>query len=182
MARPKVPYSRQTISDIADSLKLERPDLDPNDYLYQIYAQRLGRILDAVDDRQCRVNFGISGAEMRVLFALRRSGPSYSLRPTELFRSILVTSGAITKQVDRLIARGYVKRQPGPNKSGGYLIQLTKKGFKIADDALTALADSAVISHEVLNSDERQTVCVLLGKMLRDLEDRLHDDDFQSGS
>lgn len=177
MPRPRVPYSRNHTSDVAASLERERPDLAPADYLYLIYAQRLGRILDAVDERQCRTNFGISGAEMRVLFALRRAGPSYALRPTELFRSILVTSGAITKQVDRLIAGGYVDRQPGPTRSGGYLIHLTPKGFKTADDALTALADSSVVSHDVLSAEERQILCVLLVKMLRDLEDRLHDAD-----
>lgn len=182
MPRPKVPYARNHTSDIAATLKRERPDLDPTDYLYLLYAQRLGRILDAVDDRQCRANFGISAAEMRVLYALRRAAPAYALRPTELFRSILVTSGTITKQVDRLIAGGYVERQPGPNKSGGYLIHLTTKGFKTADDSLTALAGSAVISHEVLSREERQIIYVLLGKMLRDLEDRLHDADMEGDS
>lgn len=179
MPRPRVPYSRNQISDIAASLERERPDLAPTDYLYLIYAQRLGRILEAVDDRQCRTNFGIIAAEMRVLFALRRAGPSYALRPTELFRSILVTSGTITKQVDRLMAGGYVDRQPGPANSGGYLIHLTPKGFKTADDALTALADSSVVSHDVLSAEERQILCVLLVKILRDLEGRLHDADLQ---
>jgi hypothetical protein len=102
--RPKVLDSRNHTARIAAAVKHERPDLDPTDYLYLIYAQRLGRILDAVDEKQCQKTFGISAAEMRVLFALRRAGPSYALRPTELFRSILVTPGAITKQVDRLIA------------------------------------------------------------------------------
>jgi DNA-binding MarR family transcriptional regulator len=92
-----------------------------------------------------------------------------------------VTSGAITKQVDRLIAAGYVDRRPGPDKSGGFLIHLTDKGFKVADDALTALADSSIVSHSALTAKERQTVCKLLAKMLRDLEERFCEDDPQSG-
>lgn len=173
MPRPRVPYARNFTSDIAASLKRERPDLDPADYLHLLYAQRLGRILEAVNDRQCRAQAGISGAEMRVLFALRRAGPGYALRPTELFRSLLVTSGAITKQVDRLMAMGFVDRQPGPDKSGGFLIHLTEKGFRTADEALTALAGSSIVSHEALSRNERQVVCSLLGKLLQDLEDRL---------
>lgn len=177
MPRPKVAYSRDHARDIAASLKREREDLDPADYLYLLYAQRVGRILDAVDNRHCRIEYGISGADMRVLFALRRAGPSYALRPTELFRSLLVTSGAITKQVDRLMADGYVDRLPGPKKSGGFLIHLTEKGFKTADEALTSLVHSSVLSINALTRDERKTVCGLLEKMLLDLEQRLLDDE-----
>ena len=43
------------------------------DYLYLLYAQRVGWITDAVHDKHCRKNFGISSAEMRMLFALRRA-------------------------------------------------------------------------------------------------------------
>ncbi|HKP78102.1 MAG TPA: MarR family transcriptional regulator [Phenylobacterium sp.] len=181
MPRPKVAYSRSHAHDIAASLQRERPDLNQADYLYLLYAQRVGRILDAVDDRHCREDFGISAAEMRVLYALRRAGPPHALRPTELFRSLLVTSGAITKQVDRLSAAGYVDRQPGPDRSGGFLIHLTDKGVQVADDALTALADSSVISRSTLTAKERETVCQLLAKMLRDLEGRLHKDDPEPG-
>ena len=182
MSRPKVAYMQSSPQDIAASLKRERPDLDQTDYLYLLYAQRVGRILDAVDDRHCRTEFGISAAEMRVLFALRRAGPTYALRPTELFRSLLVTSGAITKQVDRLILAGYVDRQPGPDRSGGFLIHLAERGFKAADAALTALADSSVVSHSALTTKERETVSRLLAKMLQDLERRLGGDDPQSGA
>ena len=177
MPRPKVAYSRLHTRDIAASLKQERPDLDQADYLYLLYLQRAGRIIDAVHEKHCRAVFGISSAEMRVLFALRRSGPSYALRPTELFRSLLVTSGAITKQVDRLISTGHVDRQPGPEKSGGFLIHLTQKGFEVADAALTALADSSVVSHSALTEDERKTVLRLTEKILLDMEARMDADE-----
>ena len=173
MSRPRVPHRSSHTREIADSLNRERPDLDPNDYLYLIYANRVGRILETVDDRHCRTEFNMSSSDMRVLFALRRAGPSYALRPTELFRALLVTSGAITKQVDRLAAGGFVARQPGPAKSGGYLIHLTAKGFETADDALKSLVHSAIVSTNTLTADERDQVCILLEKMLVDLERRL---------
>src|SRR3546814_12170068 len=91
MSRPRVAHNRGHTRHIAETLKNERPDLDPADYLYLVYANRVGRILEAVDDKHCRTEFGISAADMRVLFALRRAPPSYALRPTELFRSLLVT-------------------------------------------------------------------------------------------
>lgn len=173
MSRPKVKHNPDHTRHIAETLRSERPDLDPADYLYLIYANRMGRILEAVDDKHCRAQFGISAADMRVLFALRRAPPTYALRPTELFRSLLVTSGAITKQVDRLAAGGFVARQPGPAKSGGFLIHLTGKGFKTADDALTSLVNSSVVSSSALTPSERNQLCCLIEKMLVDLEDRL---------
>ena len=177
MARPRVAHARNLATDIAASLRRERPDLDQADYLYLLYVQRLGRIFETNHDKHCRAEFGISGAEMRVLFALRRASPAYALRPTELFRSLLVTSGAITKQVDRLMSVGFVDRQPGPKNSGGFLIHLTDKGKDTADSSLTGLADSSVLSHSALSSNERKTACHLLEKMLLDLEERMHEDD-----
>lgn len=138
-----------------------------------VLAQRVGRFIDAVDEQHCRADFGISAADMRVLFALRRSGPTYALRPTELFRSLLVTSGAITKQIDRLEKSGHVDRQPGPDRSGGLLVHLTEKGFRVADEALTSLANSSVVSQSTLTIEERDTLSKLLGKMLIDLGKKL---------
>lgn len=174
MPRPKVAHLQSHTRDIADSLRRERPDLDPADYLYLLYVERLGRIVDTLDERHCRSKFGVSASDMRVLYALRRAGPSYAMRPTELFRSLLVTSGAITKQVDRLAEEGCVVRKPGPEKSGGYLIQLTAKGKKLADKALTSLVDPVHWPVERLTRQERKTLCMLLEKMLFDLEERLN--------
>src|SRR3546814_12633368 len=109
---------------------------------------------------------------MRFLFALRRAPPSYARRPTELFRSLLVTSGAITKQVDRLVAGGFVARQPGPAKSGGFLIHLTGTGFKTADDALPSLVHSSDVPMSALTADERKPRCALLEKLRMDPQDR----------
>ena len=175
MARPKVAHPQSHTKEIAKSLKRERPDLDPADYLYLLYAERLGRILDTVDDRHCRKEYGIGVADMRVLYVLRRAGRPYALRPTELFRALLVTSGAITKQVDRLVAAGLVDRQPGPDKSGGFLIHLTRKGHAVADSALTSIVNSSVASINRLTRQERLTLCTLFEKVLLDLEERLRE-------
>lgn len=174
-SRPRVDYFHGHTGRLAETWKHERPDLRPSDYLYLIYANRVGRILEAVDDKHCRSEYGISAVDMRVLFALRRAPPDYAMRPTQLFRSLLVTSGAITKQVDRLAAGGFVSRQPGPAKSGGFLIQLTGKGFKAADSAFTSLVHSSIASMTTLTVEERNQFCRLLEKMMTDLEGRLEE-------
>jgi DNA-binding MarR family transcriptional regulator len=171
MPRQKIPNPQSHAKDVAESIKRERPDLDPSDYLYLIYIMRLGRILGHVDDQRCRKNYGISGADMRVLYALRRAGAPYSRRPTELFRSLLVTSGAITKQVDRLVRLKLVSRSADPSSKGSFLVSLTKKGKNVADSALTSLAKFARPSkRSSLSRAEHDKMCALCEKMLLDLE------------
>jgi len=140
--------------EVAESWRRERPDLDLSEFLLAIYFRRLGRVLDDAYDRMCRARFDISGADMRVLFALRRAGSPYLRRPTELFRALLVTSGAITKQVDRLQGMGLVERLPGPRKSGG--VQLTGKGLKVANAATEVLARNSPLSKGIQGLSKSQ--------------------------
>jgi len=101
---------------------------------------------------------------MRVLYALLRAGVPYSRKPTELFRSLLVTSGAITKQVDRLVELKLVQRTPEA-------VRLTARGQKVANDSLTRLAQFAKPSKtSSLSRAEHDTICALCEKMLLDLE------------
>ena len=104
----------------------ERSDLDLQDFLLAIYFMRLGTLVDRAYDRHCQKEYGVNGGDMRLMLALRRSGPPYVKRPTDLFRTLLVTSGAITKKVDRLMEHGYVERLPDPSHNGGFLVHLTK--------------------------------------------------------
>src|SRR5689334_928493 len=99
---------------ISQQWQRARPDLDLDDFLLAIYCMRLGTIGDRAYDRVCRAEYGISGGDMRVLLALRRGGRPFVMRPTDLFRALLVTSGAITKKVDRLVDAGYAERLPDP--------------------------------------------------------------------
>lgn len=97
-------------------------------------------------DTRCRERFQLSANDMRVLLALRRLGPPFAMRPTDLFRALLVTSGAITKQVDRLSALGLVTRVPDPSYQRGFLIRITKSGMKMADRAATMTAEDTIAS------------------------------------
>jgi DNA-binding MarR family transcriptional regulator len=123
----------------------ERGDLDLSNFLLAIYLMRLGRLIEQDFDRLCHQRYRISGSDMRVLFALRRGGPPYAKRPTDLFKALLVTSGAMTKKVDRLASLGMVERVRDPGHQGGFLIRLTKKGVQVADEIVEVLANQSAI-------------------------------------
>jgi DNA-binding MarR family transcriptional regulator len=124
----------------------ERGDLDLSNFLLAIYLMRLGTIIELAFGRQCEDRYGVSGSDMRVLFALRRGGPPYVKRPTDLFRALLVTSGAVTKKVDRLETLGLVERLQDPGHLGGFLVRLTKKGLHVADEMVEILANESSIA------------------------------------
>ncbi len=107
---------------------------------------RIGRIVDRVGDQKWQRLYGLSASEIRVLFALRRSGGDYARRPTDLFKALLVTSGAITKKVDPAVRPpGFVKRRADPgDPAAACLVHLTAKGKQVADQALESLADDSI--------------------------------------
>jgi DNA-binding MarR family transcriptional regulator len=167
----KAADNKSHVEDVIESWRRERPDLDLSDFLLAIIAMRLGRLVDDKYDRLCRERYKISGADMRVLFALRRAGKPYARRPTDLFRALLVTSGAITKQVDRLIQLGFVVRENEKSDDNArFRIQLTPTGLRVVNQASELLSKQspirpglAALSRSELSSLERLLPKVLIG-------------------
>jgi DNA-binding MarR family transcriptional regulator len=137
------------IDEITAQWRRERPDLDLDKLLLAIYLQRLGMLIHDDFERYCQSQFKMRASDVRLLLALRRSGPPYSKRPTDLFRALLVTSGAVTKQVDRLEKRRLVKRLPDRSYGGGFQVQLTDAGRKFVDKVVAALADGMAVAQPV---------------------------------
>lgn len=128
----------------------ERPDLDLSTLFFSITVLRLAKIIEDDFDKRCRARHDLGSNDVRVLLALRRSGEPYSLRPTDIFQALLITAGAVTKQVDRLSARGLVRRKLNPTHAGGAIVQLTPKGKYVADDIADMVASEGHIN-EVFN-------------------------------
>jgi DNA-binding MarR family transcriptional regulator len=152
------------IDDITAQWRREFPNVDLSKLLLPVYLQRLGRMIDQDFERHCHTQYKMRASDMRVLLALRRIGPPYAKRPTDLFRSLLVTSGAITKQVDRLekkklvkrLPDQLVKRLPDPSYSGGFLVQLTERGRKIIDEVVDGLREGTVVVPVVWDVSEAE--------------------------
>jgi len=170
-ARPAL-QGKSLIELITVQWQRERGDLDLSNFLLAIYLMRLGTIIERAFGRLCEDRYGISGSDMRVLFALRRGGPPYVKRPTDLFRALLVTSGAITKKVDRLATLDMVERIQDPGHQGGFLVRLTKKGLQVADEMVETLANESVIAPAMqqLTEGEREQGSRFALSMLSALE------------
>jgi DNA-binding MarR family transcriptional regulator len=97
---------------------------------------RLHRLAAALD-AELRVVFveeGLSDGDFDVLAALRRAGAPYELTPGELAATTMVTSGAVTKRLDRLEERGLVTRTVCAEDARSRKVRLTTDGVALMDD------------------------------------------------
>lgn len=115
----------------------ERPDLDLGP---QAVIARLHRLANRLTVELTAVyrEFDLSEGEFDVLATLRRSGTPFELAPSALAGSTMVTSGAMTKRIDRLETRGLVTRRGSESDGRGRVIGLTERGRELIDAAFTA--------------------------------------------
>lgn len=82
--------------------------------------------------------FDLSYGEFDVLATLRRSGEPYTLTPTELYSTLMITSGAITNRLKHLQNKGLIDRLPNPDDSRSLLVALSDTGKALIDKAFFA--------------------------------------------
>lgn len=124
------------VSRIQDEWRRERPDLDPAP---QGVFGRLHRLANALTDELTVVyrRHGLSEGEFDVLAALRRAGAPYERTPGDLSAHTMVTTGAMTKRIDRLVAAGLVSRRRADDDGRSRVVGLTPAGLETIDAAFT---------------------------------------------
>lgn len=117
--------------------RTERPDLDGSP---QGIIGRLHRLGARLTEELVAVygEFGLGEGEFDILATLRRGGAPYELTPGDLAASTMVSSGAITKRVDRCVERGLVTRRVGDHDARGRVVALTAQGRDLIDRAFEA--------------------------------------------
>ncbi len=110
--------------------------------------------------------------EFDVLATLRRSGVPHRQRPTELFQSLMITSGGLTDRLNRLEKKGFIERIVSETDRRSALVQLTRHGLKTIN---AAFAEDMAVEAELLRAlgnDERRQLATLLARLLGDIEQR----------
>ncbi|WP_024929885.1 MarR family winged helix-turn-helix transcriptional regulator [Methylophilus sp. OH31] len=125
------------VDHIMNQWRRERPDLDPSPMGLIGRLARcemlLRRKLDQTFER-----FGMTSWEFDVLATLRRAGHPYSLAPTALYSSLMVTSGTMTHRLQRLEKVGLVERVKSNEDLRSMLVQLTEVGLTLINQAVEA--------------------------------------------
>lgn len=121
---------------VGDAWRRERPDLDVEP---QQVVGRLHRVANHLTDELVAVyaRHGLTEGEFDVLATLRRGGPPYERSPGDLAAHTLVTSGGMTKRVDRLERAGLVTRRVSESDGRARVVGLTERGREVIDAAFT---------------------------------------------
>lgn len=114
----------------------ERPDVDVHP---QGVIGRLHRLANHLTEQLCVVyrRYGLAEGEFDVLATLRRAGEPFERAPGELAQFTMVTTGAMTKRIDRLERGGLVTRRRSAADGRGRVVALTTAGRKLIDKAFT---------------------------------------------
>lgn len=125
------------VGRIMEQWHAERPDLDVSPQAIIGRLHRLGaRLTEELGS--VYAEFGLGEGDFDVLATLRRSGTPYALTPGELAAGTMVTSGAITKRVDRLVDQGYATRRVSEIDARSRVVALTTTGRDVIDRAFEA--------------------------------------------
>jgi len=133
---------------------------------------RVGRLAHLLDDGLNRVfaPHGIRREGWDVLASLRRAGPPYRTSPTELYRRLMRTSGAMTNRLYRLERAGLIARVPDPQDARSRLVELTSAGHRLVEElAPVHLANERALL-AALTVQERRDLAALLAKLLTAFE------------
>ena len=149
---------------VVEQWRAERPELDTSPILV---IGRIHRIAAALTPELVAVygRHGLGEGEFDVLATLRRQGAPYTLSPGELGERTMVSSGAVTKRVDRLEARGLVERRAHPSDGRSRTVALTAAGRAVVDAAMDehVLNEARLLAG--LDPDERAALADLLGRL-----------------
>jgi DNA-binding MarR family transcriptional regulator len=111
---------------------------------------------------------GLIPSDVYVLLALRRA--SRRLNPAELIEELSVTSGAVTKRLDRLASLSLVERHPDEADGRGVKIGLTPRGRRLVDDEILFSDTFPFDAVYALSKEERAGLTALLRRLLSSME------------
>ena len=157
------------IDKILAQWRRERPDLDTTAMgllgRMRNLALHLSREMEKTFGR-----FGLNSANFDMLATLRRSGEPYTLSPSDLMETMMVSSGTMTNRIDQLERAGLVARSQNPDDGRSFLISLTPKGFELIDAAVTAHVETQKRLISTLSEGERKALDRVLRNYLADFE------------
>ncbi|WP_394209396.1 MarR family winged helix-turn-helix transcriptional regulator [Enterovibrio calviensis] len=151
------------VDTILAQWKAQRPDLDCSP---MGVIGRVGRAKQLMTIRVDGVfkQFDLSNIEFDILASLRRAGEAVT--PTELYQTLMLSSGAMSTRVDGLVKRGLIERQASEIDRRSCLVTLTTEGLVLIDKVVEAHVDNEREMLSSLDDNEQAQLAALLKKWL----------------
>jgi DNA-binding MarR family transcriptional regulator len=158
-----------SVDHLIDQWKAQRPDLQSD--VMGVFG-RFGRIWNYAT-RSIEETLGrwhLQMGDFDVLATVRRSGPPFTMAPSQLTPWLMLSPSGITSRLDRLEKLGFIERKPSAEDRRSLLLVLTPAGKKVVDEAVTAHVANETKILSVLNASERKTLDQLLRTLLGSFE------------
>ncbi|MEU7900819.1 MarR family transcriptional regulator [Nonomuraea sp. NPDC049152] len=157
---------QDAIDVILTQWRRERPDLDLSAMGVFARLAQVSRLVESAVE-QVFLRHGLRPGEFDVLAALRRSGPPYTLIPSELSEVLMMSRAGMTNRIDRLEAAGLVERSLDPADRRSFRVSLTERGREVIDATLTEHAANLAGLAAKLTEREAGALDAILRGMLR---------------
>ncbi|MDC9581652.1 MarR family transcriptional regulator [Xenorhabdus sp. PR6a] len=137
----------------------QRPDLDPSSIGV---IGRLCRINKIVEQRLQHAfkKHDLSGIEFDILATLRRNNTPVT--PTEMYQSVMLTSGAMSTRIEHMVQRGLIERIANEKDRRSCKIFLTPKGKALIDKAVESHLENQKAILEPLTDTQQEQLATLL--------------------
>jgi DNA-binding MarR family transcriptional regulator len=146
MARPARRDARTALKVVNAGVRREFPGVDAEAATAMLALVATARRVDAWLQAALKP-LGLADSSAAVILALALAGTPYRLSATQLNDMLVITSGGITRAVDRLAHDRIVTRVSDPGDGRRVLVQLTRRGRSVAGaliDELLAEFDGRV--------------------------------------
>ncbi|WP_181019863.1 MarR family winged helix-turn-helix transcriptional regulator [Nonomuraea typhae] len=161
---------QDAVDAIAQQWAAARPDVDVSPMGVVGRLSRASRLLER-GIKEFFAEHGLEPWEFDMLATLLRGNPEHTMCMKDLGTSALVSPGALTNRMDRLVERGLVKRWPLESNRRMVMVALTEDGERLAGDLLGAHMANEARLLSALSPEEQAALTGTLRKLLVSLGD-----------
>jgi len=160
---------RIPIRVLLDRIRLHWPEAAAPETDIIFSAIRLYELI-RMNTEEALNSFDLTHSAFEVMVALRAQPKPRQLTPTELYKSILLSSGGTTKILAQLERRGLIERVPNPCDGRSKLVLLTQTGEQVTEQAMTNVMKRDRVHFEGFTDDAelsalRETILSLMLKI-----------------
>ena len=167
----KIEKNNDHISRAIQQWQREKPDLESHEMLL------IGRLINCtilISDEleKLYATHHINRGEFDVLATLRRGGKPYELTPTELFSTLMITSGTMTNRLQQLKKKGLITRIANPQDARSLKVVLSPKGLAVIDQLIYQHVALEKTLYQLIPQETQRALEAHLGDWLQGLRER----------
>jgi len=142
--------------------------------IWRAFLEAGGRVVHELDQAlKCDASMSFDDYEILVFLS---EAADHRLRMSDLSKRLMYSQSRLSQRVDRLVARGWVRRERCPEDRRGTFAALTDEGLAAIEAAAPAhLRDVRALLIDVIDPEERAVVADVLERVATAARERAHD-------